>query len=370
MNTHMPFDGRLPQHAIYPKSVKEHAANTSRTRAPTCDTSRPPCMVIFVIIISSSLRGRSWLHPLISRTLRSWLARLGPGIPRSLRLQHAAEAHHAFRGWRAMKHDGQQLTLTLPSHQLYHIARVPAPNSTRPTDNSSLGLTASSGESCRAHGIERRNFYRTISSGLASASTAHEEAMAPPVRITPHVKCDNIVELHWPYSLVRRKFPSARHGKTNFFQTRSYGQSSASTAHEETMAPPARITPHVKCDNMRALSSRIFPTGILVHLVSGNLLWSARHHCGAARQVRLQSLGEPGGTAVRLILRPGSCPIYGPAMKEPPMCSSARSDGTVLPLVAQRRRAKTIGRKVRKDGAPFRQDLLDWRPRSLRTRRQ
>ena len=122
---------------------------------------------------------------------------------------------------------------------------------------------------------------------------------------------------------------------------------------------------------MRALLSQIFPTGILVHLVSGNLLQSARHHCDAARQVRPQSLGEPGDTNVRSILRLGSCPICGLATKEPPMvCSSARSDRTILPLAAQRRRAKIIERKAWKDEAPFKQDLLDWRPRPLRARRQ
>ena len=34
------------------------------------------------------------------------------------------------------------------------------PNSTRPTDNSFLGLTASSGESCQAHGTERRTSFK------------------------------------------------------------------------------------------------------------------------------------------------------------------------------------------------------------------
>ena len=68
------------------------------------------------------------------------------------------------------------------------------PNSTRPTDNSSLGLTASSGENCRAHGMERRNFFQARSSGLASASTSHEETIALPARIKPHDKCYNVVE--------------------------------------------------------------------------------------------------------------------------------------------------------------------------------
>ena len=195
--------------------------------------------------------------------------------------------------------------------------------------------------------------------------------MAPPARITPHVKCDNIVELHWPYSLVRRKFRSARHGKTNFFQTRSSGLVSASTACEEAMALPARLKSHSRCDNMRARLSQIFPTGILVHLASGNLLQSARHHCGAAQQVRPQSLGGPGDTSVRSILRLGSCPICGLVTKEPPMvCSGSRSNGTVLPLVAQRRRTRVIERKAWKGEAPFTQDLLDWHPRPLRTRRQ
>ena len=36
-----------------------------------------------------------------------------------------------------------------------------------------------------------------------------------------------------------------------------------STACEEAMALPARIKPHSRCDNMRALLSQIFPTGIL-----------------------------------------------------------------------------------------------------------
>ena len=70
-NSHMPLDERLPQHAIYPKSVRDHAANTSQTWAPICDTSRPPYMVIFVNTISSSLQGRSWLHSLLSWALCS-----------------------------------------------------------------------------------------------------------------------------------------------------------------------------------------------------------------------------------------------------------------------------------------------------------
>ena len=175
--------------------------------------------------------------------------------------------------------------------------------------------------------------------------------------------------------------------RRNTLQTRSSGLASTSTAYEETMAFPARIKPHDKCDSIfedagfwrclfclalvrrpiRALLSQIFPTGILVRLVSRNLLQSARHHCGAARQVRPQGLGGPGDTSVRSILRLGN----GLVTKEPSMvCSGARSDKTVLSLVAQRRRTRTIERKAWEGEAPFMQDLLDWHPRPLRTRRQ
>ena len=145
------------------------------------------------------------------------------------------------------------------------------------------------------------------------------------------------------------------------------------------MAFPARVKPRDSATAylasarkpMRALLSQVCPAGILIRLVSGNLLQSAHHHCDAARQVRPQSLGEPGDTNVRSILRLGSCPICGLATKEPPMvCSSARSDRTILPLAAQRHRAKIIERKAWRGEAPFTQDRLDWHPRPLRTRRQ
>ena len=132
------------------------------------------------------------------------------------------------------------------------------------------------------------------------------------------------------------------------------------------MALPARIKPHSRCDNMRALLSQIFPTGILSPRVEKSAtgclppLW--RRTTGAIAKLR-----RAWGHNVRSIPRLGNCPVCGLATKGPPMCSSARGDRTDLPLAAQCRRAKIIERKAWKDEAPFIHDLLDWHPRPLRT---
>ena len=77
----------------------------------------------------------------------------------------------------------------------------------------STGLTTSSGEHYRVHGMERRNSLQTRSPGLASTSTAYEE-------------------------------------------TRSSGLAPASTAYEETTAFPAMVKQRDKCDNIAGASAK------------------------------------------------------------------------------------------------------------------
>ena len=61
-------------------------------------------------------------------------------------------------------------------------------------NGSSLGRATSSGENYQAQGMERRSSLHTRPFGLASASTSYEETIALPARIKPHDKCNNVVE--------------------------------------------------------------------------------------------------------------------------------------------------------------------------------